>query len=50
MANYNFWRSERIRLRAIEQKDLDDLFHSPEEFDQVDPRIDLPEYGPQEVP
>ena len=31
MTNLNFWRGEKIRLRAIEQKDLDDIVASTEE-------------------
>lgn len=33
MTNVNFWRGEKIRLRAIEQKDLDDIIASTEEPD-----------------
>ena len=33
MTNFNFWRGEKIRLRAIEQKDLDDVMASAEEPD-----------------
>jgi RimJ/RimL family protein N-acetyltransferase len=33
LANYNFWRGEKIRLRAVEQKDLDELMTSTEEPD-----------------
>src|SRR5690242_109359 len=40
MATYNFWRGETIRLRAIEQKDLDDLLHAPEEPDSELERAD----------
>jgi hypothetical protein len=25
MANHNFWRGEKVRMRAIEQKDLDEI-------------------------
>ncbi len=46
MASYNFWRGETIRLRAIEQKDLDDVLNSPEEPDseleRADDYIELP--------
>jgi RimJ/RimL family protein N-acetyltransferase len=31
--NYNFWQGEKIRLRAIVQKDLDDLLMSTEPHD-----------------
>jgi len=30
---YNFWRGERVRLRAIEQQDLDAMLHTTEEQD-----------------
>ena len=33
MTNYHFWRGGRIRLRAIEQKDLDDIQQSFEDQD-----------------
>jgi RimJ/RimL family protein N-acetyltransferase len=33
MTNFNFWRGEKIRLRAIEQKDLDEVIASTEEPD-----------------
>jgi RimJ/RimL family protein N-acetyltransferase len=33
MTNFNFWRGGKIRLRAIEQKDLDDIVASTEEPD-----------------
>jgi RimJ/RimL family protein N-acetyltransferase len=46
MANHNFWRGEKIRLRAVEQKDLDDCMNAPEEPDQwidrANSEIDLP--------
>jgi len=38
MANHNFWRGEKVRLRAIEQQDLDECISSPEEPDQWDER------------
>ena len=31
--NRNFWRGQTVRLRAIEQRDLDALLTSPEELD-----------------
>lgn len=31
--SYNFWQGEKVRLRAIEQKDLDDLLTSTETQD-----------------
>lgn len=33
MTNYHFWRGERIRLRAIEQKDLDAVTQDFGEYD-----------------
>jgi RimJ/RimL family protein N-acetyltransferase len=33
MTNYHFWRGDRIRLRAIEQKDLDAVARSFEDID-----------------
>jgi RimJ/RimL family protein N-acetyltransferase len=33
VTNYHFWRGERIRLRAIEQKDLDAVAQSFEDLD-----------------
>jgi hypothetical protein len=26
--SYNFWQGELIKLRAVEQKDLDEIMHS----------------------
>lgn len=40
MESYNFWCGETIRLRAIEQKDIDNLLHSPEEPDSELERFD----------
>ncbi len=40
MANYNFWRGETVRLRAVEQKDLDDLLRAAEEPDSELERAD----------
>jgi RimJ/RimL family protein N-acetyltransferase len=37
--NTNFWRGQKIRLRAVEQKDLDELMSSTEEPDtEIDRR------------
>lgn len=33
MPNYHFWRGDRVRLRAIEQKDLDEVAQSFEPYD-----------------
>ena len=33
MTNFNFWRGEKIRLRAIEEKDFDEIVASTEEPD-----------------
>lgn len=38
--NYNFWRGEKIRLRAIEQQDFDAIIASTEEPDTELDRLD----------
>lgn len=38
MVNHNFWRGEKVRLRAIEQEDLDELNGSFDEVDQWEAR------------
>jgi RimJ/RimL family protein N-acetyltransferase len=44
--SYNFWQGEKVRLRAIEQKDLDDLLTSTElqdtELDRYENVIGFP--------
>jgi hypothetical protein len=44
--NYNFWQGEKVRLRAIEQKDLDDLLTSTElqdtEIDRYEDAVSFP--------
>lgn len=33
MTSHNFWHGEKVRLRAIEQTDLDEIMNAPEEPD-----------------
>jgi RimJ/RimL family protein N-acetyltransferase len=40
MESHNFWRGDTIRLRALTQKDLDDLVLAPEESDSELERAD----------
>ena len=37
---YNFWRSNNVRLRAVEQRDLEELLQSPTGPDSESERAD----------
>jgi hypothetical protein len=46
--SYDFWRGEKIRLRAVDQKDLDAISSEKEEPDswleRADNRIEFPSW------
>lgn len=52
MTNYHFWCGDRVRLRAIEQKDLDEVAQSFEPYDTEAERyiseISVPDYREQD--
>lgn len=43
MANHNFWRGEKVWLRAIEQRDLDEPAEEPDQWEErANSEIDFP--------